>query len=168
MKAQNNPFKIISVLNLFLLFLLFIDAFSISEDVISEKFHSISTSNVGFSGFKSRGGYELRSHLICQNNQIYRIGNIPYSILGLNFGDNIKILKTKYFAKSSLIGIEKYSIYTWYNVSFLSNSYIILILVSASLISIVHLFYYPSVMDFVLALSSVAIYFIFGVYFFYF
>jgi hypothetical protein len=168
MKTQNNPFKIVSALNLFLVFLLFLDTFSVSKDVTSEKFDSITTSKVGYSGYKSRGGYELRSLLVCQNNHLYSIGNIPDSILTLNFGDNIKVVRTSYFAKTSLVGIEKNSIVTWINVSFLSNIYIITILALAALVSIIHMFYYTSLMDAILALSSVAIYFTSGVYFFYF
>lgn len=167
MKKTNNPLKTIAIINIAISTLILIDVKLPSNNIKIETYDSVASITKSYAGYKSSGGQEKIDVLYCTENN-YRIGNVPEATNNLKTGEKIKIIKTALFGKASLLGIEKKSTTTWHNLTLISNYYIIRILISAIIISLIYLFYQKTFMDFLLAFSTASIFFISLAYFFYF
>lgn len=166
MEKEKNPLKNIAILNIAFASLLLIDAKVPRYSIITDKFETVASITKSTSGYKGSGAYEVIDVLYCTNSN-YRIGNIPKEINSLKSGEQIKIKKTLLFGKASQIGIKEKEGTNWHGLTLLSNYYLIRLLLSAIGVSIIYLFYQKTIVDVLLSLSTVSIFFISIAYYFY-
>jgi len=167
---MNSTFKDKSVLQFFIvlnfsiLSIFLLDVMLPSIDSEPQKLESIYSARKYFSGYRSSGGYELVNLIELQNGELYRIGILPGE--NIEKGQLVITVKSSLFGKVNAIKVKQ-NYWRKISVSYLSNIYLSVALFLSFLTNLVYPFMKSSVSDFLLALSSMFIYFFCGMYFFY-